>query len=273
MPALINPTQWNTVQNALKGQLGEDVYNSWIKPLRLDSPIEARTGAPGEDNAITLAVPTQFMQTWINDNYGAAIEKSLGETLQKDISVKYVIRPALADMLGAENIAGGIHHNVDATKKAAPTHQQTRPSAVQLDPRYTFDTYVTGKSNDLAVAAAQRIAESETPIYNPFFLHGGVGLGKTHLMHAIGHRMQLLFPEKKVLYLSAEHFLQRFIKAMREKDTLSFKDAMRAVDVLMIDDIQFIAGKNSTQEEFFHTFNTLVAMGKQVILTADRSPP
>lgn len=108
MSTLINPTQWTTVQNALKGQLGEDVFNSWIKPLRLD--VQNTATEAGAKQAVTLAVPTQFMQNWIDDNYGAAIQKSLGETLQKDIAVKYVIRPALADMLGAENIAGGIHH-------------------------------------------------------------------------------------------------------------------------------------------------------------------
>ncbi|MEM6902601.1 MAG: chromosomal replication initiator protein DnaA, partial [Pseudomonadota bacterium] len=142
----------------------------------------------------------------------------------------------------------------------------------QLDPRFTFDNFVVGKPNELAHAAARRVAESDAVPFNPLFLYGGVGLGKTHLMHAIGWAIRNKTPERKVLYLSAEKFMYQFIRALRFKDTMAFKEQFRSVDVLMIDDVQFISGKESTQEEFFHTFNALVDQNRQIIISADKSP-
>ena len=141
-----------------------------------------------------------------------------------------------------------------------------------LDPSLCFDNFVVGASNELAYAAAKRIAEADKVSFNPLFLYGGVGLGKTHLMHAIALEIKKNWPERKVLYLSAEKFMYQFIRALRFKDTMSFKQQFRSVDVLMVDDIQFIAGKDSTQEEFFHTFNTLIDHNHQVVISADRSP-
>jgi chromosomal replication initiator protein len=141
-----------------------------------------------------------------------------------------------------------------------------------LDPNLSFDNFVVGASNELAYAAAKRIAEADKVSFNPLFLYGGVGLGKTHLMHAIALEIKKNWPERRVLYLSAEKFMYQFIRALRFKDTMSFKQQFRSVDVLMVDDIQFIAGKDSTQEEFFHTFNTLIDHNHQVVISADRSP-
>lgn len=141
-----------------------------------------------------------------------------------------------------------------------------------LDSRFTFDSFVVGKPNELAHAAARRVAEGGQVTFNPLFLYGGVGLGKTHLMHAIAWETQALRPEARVLYLSAEQFMYRFVQALRFKDMHSFKEQFRSVDVLMVDDVQFIAGKNSTQDEFFHTFNALVDQGKQIVISADRAP-
>jgi chromosomal replication initiator protein len=141
-----------------------------------------------------------------------------------------------------------------------------------LDPDLSFENFVVGASNELAYAAAKRIAEADKVSFNPLFLYGGVGLGKTHLMHAIALEIKKNWPERKVLYLSAEKFMYQFIRALRFKDTMSFKQQFRSVDVLMVDDIQFIAGKDSTQEEFFHTFNTLIDHNHQVVISADRSP-
>lgn len=141
-----------------------------------------------------------------------------------------------------------------------------------LDNRYTFEDFVVGKPNELAYAAALRVAESKTVQFNPLFLYGGVGLGKTHLMHAIAWHIKKCHPERRVIYLSAEKFMYQFIRALRYKDTVAFKDQFRSVDVLMIDDVQFISGKESTQEEFFHTFNALVDRNHQVIVSADKSP-
>jgi chromosomal replication initiator protein len=141
-----------------------------------------------------------------------------------------------------------------------------------LDQRFTFETFVVGKPNELAHAAARRVAEGGPVTFNPLFLYGGVGLGKTHLMHAIAHELQQRRPKLRVLYLSAEQFMYRFVQALREKQVMDFKSLFRSVDVLMVDDVQFIAGKESTQEEFFHTFNALVDQHKQIVISADRAP-
>jgi chromosomal replication initiator protein len=141
-----------------------------------------------------------------------------------------------------------------------------------LDPRFTFENFVTGKPNEFATAAARRVSEEAKVPFNPLFLYGGVGLGKTHLMHAIAWEIRKRHPQRRVVYLSAEMFMYRFIRALRFKDMMSFKEQFRAVDVLMIDDVQFISGKDSTQEEFFHTFNALVDQNRQIILSADKSP-
>jgi chromosomal replication initiator protein len=144
--------------------------------------------------------------------------------------------------------------------------------SASLDPRFTFDTFVVGKPNEFAHAAAKRVAEASSVTFNPLFLYGGVGLGKTHLMHAIAWHIQQTTPHRSVVYLSAEKFMYRFIRALREQNTMDFKEQFRSVDVLMIDDVQFIGGKDSTQEEFFHTFNALVDQGRQIVVSADKSP-
>jgi chromosomal replication initiator protein len=141
-----------------------------------------------------------------------------------------------------------------------------------LDPRFTFDNFVVGKPNELAYAAARRVAEAETAPFNPLFLYGSVGLGKTHLMHAIAWHLRTHCPKKRVIYLSAEKFMYQFVRALRTKDTMAFKEQFRTVDVLMIDDVQFISGREATQEEFFHTFNALVDHNRQVVISADKSP-
>ncbi len=263
--------QWQQVQNDLKVQVGHDDYNSWLLPLRPEAPSTSELA----QNLITLSVPTSFMQDWVNQNYGDIIQKTLSKTLDKSVNVVYRVAPAF-DVKPPKNtspIKGTILEEAFKPKNiSAQTAVDDLHEGTKLDPRFTFETFVTGQSNQFAFAAAQRISESGDLAYNPFFLHGGVGLGKTHLMHSIGWHVLKNHPERKVLYISAEQFLYRFIRALKDKSTLSFKDTFRSVDVLMIDDIQFIAGKGATQEEFFHTFNALVGMGKQIILTADRSP-
>src|SRR5690606_27209484 len=162
-----------------------------------------------------------------------------------------------------------------AAPTPAPRNAPEMPALMEgtaLDPRFTFENFVVGKPNELAYAAARKIAESDKVDFNPLFLYGGVGLGKTHLMHAIAHAIKARAPNRQILYLSAEKFMYRFIRALRFKDTMAFKEQFRSVDVLMIDDVQFIAGKDSTQEEFFHTFNALIDQRKQIILSADKSP-
>lgn len=252
----INQHQWQAVQNQLKEEVGESGFNSWLSPLKIES----------ENNGIvTLSVPTRFMRDWIVRHYTDIIEKHIQNSFGKELKVDYIIRNDQDAMPG----------EVATPKPEAPVAKPVTDALYQgntLDPKYTFENYVTGKSNEFAYAAAMRIAESDDMAYNPFFLYGGVGLGKTHLMHAIAHHIRVNWPGRRVLYISAEKFLFQFIRALRDKNTISFKETFRNVDVLMIDDVQFIAGKEATQEEFFHTFNALVDMRKQIILTADRSP-
>ena len=183
-------------------------------------------------------------------------------------------------MISAAEYGGVRKVEVRVAAQAAPRMSQQKPAAKQsgealgagLDPRYTFSNFVVGKPNELAFAVARRTAESATVAFNPLFLYGGVGLGKTHLMHAIAWHIREQDPSRHVVYLSAEKFMYRFVQALRFRDTMSFKEQFRSVDVLMIDDVQFISGKDSTQEEFFHTFNALVEDGRQVIISADKSP-
>ncbi|HLB06372.1 MAG TPA: chromosomal replication initiator protein DnaA, partial [Alphaproteobacteria bacterium] len=156
---------------------------------------------------------------------------------------------------------------------AAPAAEEAvLEMSAPLDPRFTFGQFVVGKPNELAYAAARRVAESDAVPFNPLFLYGGVGLGKTHLMHAIGWHIRQRDPARRVIYLSAEKFMYQFVRALRYQDTMAFKERFRSVDVLMVDDVQFIGGKDSTQEEFFHTFNALVDQNRQIVISADRSP-
>ena len=171
-----------------------------------------------------------------------------------------------------ENNAFSLPHPANTQEKPDEALPITDGLSSPLDVRFTFDNFIVGKPNELAHAAALRVADSDAVAFNPLFLYGGVGLGKTHLMHAIAWAIRERTPQRKVLYMSAEKFMYQFVRALRFKDTMSFKEQFRSVDVLMIDDIQFICGKESTQEEFFHTFNALIDQNKQVIVSADKSP-
>ena len=264
---------WSVVQPQLEKVFGSADYAAWLAPLKVASV----TG-----NQLVLAAPTAFIAQWVENHYMPHLQAMLETELQTSVILKlhvapHFVQPAAAPAKPA--LAGGpalLPENVTPTQVSETA--ETQPEWMQglkLDSRYTFDLFVTGKSNQFAFAAAQGVAKAVQdgkPAFNPFFLHGGVGLGKTHLMHAIGHAVAESKPNVNILYLSSEQFLYKFIRALKNKDTLGFKEAFRNVDILMIDDIQFIAGKDSTQEEFFHTFNTLVQDGKQIVLTADRSP-
>jgi chromosomal replication initiator protein len=173
---------------------------------------------------------------------------------------------------GAGNRLTGQRPGTPATTSPLALDNLERDLSAPLDPRFTFDSFIVAKSNELAHAAARRVAEADGVAFNPLFLHGGVGLGKTHLMHAIAHQINARQPERRVIYLSAEKFMYQFIRAVRFKDTMSFKQQFRSVDVLMVDDVQFIAGKDATQEEFFHTFNALCDQNRQIVISCDRSP-
>lgn len=259
--------QWLVIQDRLKNTLGEAVYKSWISLLRISSL---------EGNRLEISTPSRFTCDWIKTHYKNHIQDVAA---QINSNIKWV--DIIVKKLEESDTSLQQNTNISFTeKKISPSDgaHLTLPSGGEvafpshLDPSYTFENFIVGKSNELAYAAAMRVTESEKPAFNPLFLYGGVGLGKTHLMHAIAWRIQKQHPKRRVIYLSAEKFMYQFICALRQKDMMSFKDQFRTVDVLMIDDVQFIGGKDSTQEEFFHTFNALVDQNKQMILSADKSP-
>ncbi|MEZ5870045.1 MAG: chromosomal replication initiator protein DnaA [Defluviimonas denitrificans] len=250
---------WGIVRKQLLKTVGENNFASWIEPL---------TVLDFDEGILRFLVPTKFMRDWVSRNFADTI---LNQFRQNKVAVERVEFHVAAP-------------EARPTPAARPATRAARPAAPQrasddaelpgapLDSRFTFDSFVVGKPNELAHAAARRVAEGGPVTFNPLFLYGGVGLGKTHLMHAIAHELQNGQPELRVLYLSAEQFMYRFIQALRDKQIMSFKELFRSVDVLMVDDVQFIAGKDSTQDEFFHTFNALVDQNKQIVISADRAP-
>jgi len=285
--------EWARVRSRLRAEFGEATYRSWLKPLVLEGM---------RDGVLCISVPTRFMRDWIDTHYADRI-RTLWTTENPGVpDIVFVTAPSRLTMAerrrATESAAGeadgspdrqgdaqrrrnGINGHAGNGRLSAPavTPDLSRPDEADLvtlgaplDTRFTFDNFVVGKPNELAVAAAQRVAEAKEVSFNPLFLYSGVGLGKTHLMHAIAWEIRARTPERRVLYLSAEKFTNLFIQALRHKTTAQFKEQFRSVDVLMVDDVQFIIGKDSTQEEFFHTFNALVDQNSQIVLSADKSP-
>jgi len=251
---------WGQVREELIKRVGKNNYVTWIEPLKLS---QCKNGVAH------FEVPTIFFGDWVQRNYADHIRMQLASAGTQVERVEF----AVGASLGAP-----VEARAATPKPAAPKAARSRPPVedelpgAPLDARFTFDSFVVGKPNELAHAAARRVAEGGPVSFNPLFLYGGVGLGKTHLMHAIAHELQARRPDLRVLYLSAEQFMYRFVQALRERQIMDFKELFRSVDVLMVDDVQFIAGKDSTQEEFFHTFNALVDQNKQIVISADRAP-
>ncbi|MBR4926768.1 MAG: chromosomal replication initiator protein DnaA [Alphaproteobacteria bacterium] len=275
--------QWNTVCGQLQQELGDSIAIRWLTkfvPTRL------------ENNQLHLMAPSPCIKELIKKNYGSQI-LSLFQLQNPAITdVKFGLKSTVCDTkaLSAANrvtVSEQTPTDQSPAQQSVPTQPTTvTPQSVghkivdadgevvssYLDPSHTFDSFVVGPSNAFAYNAAKRIAEEKDISFNPLYLHSSVGLGKTHLMHAIAWRIQDMHPGKSVLYLSAEQFFHRFVKAIRTHSTESFRNLFRSVDVLMIDDVQFIFGKKTTQEEFFHTFNALITSGKKIILSADSAP-
>ena len=250
--------QWGQLQRKLLGTVGKNNYANWIEPLEFSDISEG---------VATFHVPTNFLGNYVAQNFGDLILHQLTESGQVVRRVNFRVAANSAQRPPVESMPAPL---TEAAPVAALATDQL-PGA-PLDRRFTFDSFVVGKPNELAHAAARRVAEGGPVTFNPLFLYGGVGLGKTHLMHAIAWELQTKRPDLNVVYLSAEQFMYRFVQALRDRKMMDFKQIFRAVDVLMVDDVQFIAGKDSTQEEFFHTFNALVDGNKQIIISADRAP-
>ena len=252
---------WERSLSILRAEIGEATFKSWFKNIQFGDFSRSK---------LTLLVPTRFMRDWIENHYLDRILSILSKELREVKSV--VIDIASTDLTDNKDSSKDQEDKIGVSVKASESLLDHNSVGAPLDERLSFENFVVGPSNELAYAAARRITERRNVSFNPLFLYGGVGLGKTHLLHAMALEINKNWPERKVLYLSAEKFMYQFIKALRFKDTMAFKQQFRSVDVLMIDDIQFIAGKDSTQEEFFHTFNSLVDQKKQIIISGDRSP-
>jgi len=278
--------QWKRVSGLLRAEIGEAAYRSWLKPMVV-------RGEHG--GLVTMAVPSRFMRDWVAAHYADRMRALWGGENPSVQEIDIVVQadgvasarmdegsplpspPARVNGNGHGHGHGhgnGGGNGVSSSSNSAAVRSDAFVDEISapLDPRFTFDHFVVGKPNEFAYAAARRVAEAKRVPFNPLFLYGGVGLGKTHLMHAVAWHIRQRDPRRTVIYLSAEKFMYRFIRALREQNTVDFKEQFRSVNVLMIDDVQFISGKESTQEEFFHTFNTLVDQGRQIVLSADKSP-
>jgi chromosomal replication initiator protein len=245
---------WDEVRARLRSTLNSATYTfafDRVRPVGLD------------DRRLTIAVETDFARNWIRQRYMGLLQDALFEVLGADLEVEVIVRPA-------EPAPGG---TADAPRAAAPPAPTPIPRRAQgLQRRFTFEAFVTGPSNRFAHAAALAVAEAPARAYNPLFIYGGVGLGKTHLLHAIGHFVDRNHPELALHYVSVETFTNEFINALRDGGMRSFKDRYRNTDILLIDDIQSLQGREQTQEEFFHTFNALHDSGKQIVISSDRPP-
>lgn len=250
---------WERVRVRLRSDVGDAAFNSWLRQLELSSLRDGRA---------MFTVPTRFMRDWVVSHYVEKIQALWVAERGERTAVEIVVKP-VAPTLAARADETSVEL---PGREGAAEDRTIADITAPLDARFTFENFVVGKPNELAYAAARRVAEAPTVPFNPLYLYGGVGLGKTHLMHAIGWHIRQLDPSRKVIYLSAEKFMYQFIRALRFKDVMSFKQLFRSVDVLMIDDVQFISGKDSTQEEFFHTFNALVDQNRQIVISGDRSP-
>ncbi len=270
---------WDRVRDRLKLDVGEVDYRNWLRQMVL---------ASRDGDEVTIQLPSRFLRDWVRTNYGDKLtalwraENAGVLHVELRVGSPNMANPPLAESLAAAPDSGAVPAAVLATTQpavVAPAEAaRAWPSADvsgALDSRFSFDAFVVGKPNEFAYACARRVAENPASQgFNPLFVYGGVGLGKTHLMHAVG--LELLRREGprplSVSYMSAEKFMYRFIASLRSKSSLDFKESMRSVDVLMVDDVQFLIGKETTQEEFFHTFNALVDAGKQIVISSDKSP-
>lgn len=242
---------WQNILSIINTKLSKPSFDTWFKATKVVSI---------DDHSIVISAPTTFAVEWLESRYTKLVATTVYEYLGKQVDVSFVIEESAPP-------------EQPAVYKEPQAPVQTEDSiSHMLNPKYTFDTFVIGSGNRFAHAASLAVAEAPARAYNPLFLYGGVGLGKTHLMHAIGHYILEHSPSSKVVYISSEKFTNEFINAIRDNRAESFRNKYRNIDILLIDDIQFIAGKESTQEEFFHTFNALHEERKQIIISSDRPP-
>ena len=248
---------WESIRQGLRRDLGVRTFDGWLKPAEVGQ-FDAESGE------LAILMPSQFMADWVRSHFGDRLNLAWRATLPLVREVRIVAAPDApkpAPLLVLEEIPD------------APEPARARdPNAPHFDPRYRFETFVIGKANEVAATAARTLASADKVAFNPLFIHGGTGRGKTHLLHAIGQAFLASHPGAKVASMSAEKFMVEFVRAIRENDTIGFKGRLRSADLLLIDDVQFIAGKDSTQEEFFHTMNEIITAGRRLVITSDRAP-
>lgn len=256
---------WGRIRAGLRESAGGRLFDQWLKPLTL---IET-----DEPDIVRLALPSAFMTNWVRNNYGERLIHEFRTLVPgvQTVVIETVSAAAPLPVVSAE-IVSIDQARAEAKPAAAPAPAADALPRPALDPRLCFDRFVVATSNRVAFNAGRALAEPGAPRFSPLFLHGGTGMGKTHLLHAIGHAFLAAQPAARVIYMSAERFMFEFVQAMRARDTFAFKARLRSADLLMIDDLQFIAGKDATQEEFFHTINEVMAAGKRLVVAADRAP-
>ncbi len=254
---------WSAIILDLSSQINKHSFETWFSPTRAISYI---------DNNLVIEVPSRFFSDWLTEHYQGLLEEIAVKHSQQKVSISFTVSSSLQTK-PRETQTAPAQPNVSFTNNSvASSSPPLSPGVTPLNPKYTFSSFVVGNSNRFAHAASLAVAEAPAKSYNPLFLYGGVGLGKTHLLHAIGNFINQMNPEKRVVYVSSETFMNAMIAAIGSGTMRAFRDRFRTVDVLLIDDIQFLVGKESTQEEFFHTFNDLYNVHKQIVATSDSHP-
>ena len=267
MSATVETNVWGRILHSLKGRLNQQTLDTWFSPIQFDS-------LDSSQHVLRLRAPNQDVKDWVVSNYGKVLSESLNEVRLSGYSVGWVVGK-VADWVPeppitlppAESLI-----NTDAIPLVTVSEPVPAPPEPSLSAKYTYESFVVGSCNQFAHAASLAVAEAPGRTYNPLYLYGGVGLGKTHLMHACGHAIKARNQHLKLCYISSERFMNDLINAIRYDKTQSFREKYRSVDVLLIDDVQFMAGKERTQEEFFHTFNALYDQQKQIVISSDCPP-
>lgn len=252
------PAIWETIRSGLRRDCGARTFDGWLRPIAL--------GTFDSDNAtLRLELPSQFMADWVQTHFAERLALAWRAACPEVRQILIGVGAAAPKTAAVVEIPG-------PPPAEEPAEAKTGLYAVALEPRYRFENFVVGKANEVAYNAARTLATADKVAFNPLFLHGGTGRGKTHLLHAMGHEFHRVHPRAKIIYMSAERFTVEFLAALRANETIRFKQQLRSADLLMIDDVQFIAGKESTQEEFFHTMNEIISAGRRFVISSDRAP-
>lgn len=265
MPSTVDQQVWEQALERLQGRLDTESFSTWLRPTQFHH---------STDDTVVLSVPSSFAKSWISSNYREKIQGALRELTEQEFNLDFRVSGGDADP--SPRSATG--HMVELSETGEQPQTAALPSRIEpprsnvLNGKYVFERYVVGESNRFAHAACRQVADPMSKSYNPLFLYGGVGLGKTHLMHAIGHQLLNLNAGARILYVSSEQFMNSFIESISQGKQFEFREYYRNVDLLLIDDVQFFSGKERTQTEFFHTFNALYDAGKKIVISSDRPP-